>query len=202
MLRFRFSLLGLAAVVTLIAIGCAALACASSVISGLVWSVTVLILAFATLAAAVRSSPHRFWWLGFVMFGWLHVLTMLGPLSGLAEWMQINKVLEKTAMMMPKATTTVTISALDGVGYGMNLGDAAFPVSGSAEGGMYGGAMPGGMGMGGAAMVPTSTFQTQNNEYIAAFVRTSQALLTLLLACLGGFAGNWMHERNRTPARI
>jgi hypothetical protein len=192
MSHFRFSLRGLAVLVAAIAMGCTALAYASNWLSGILWLVTFLLLAFATLAAVLRSPPHS-WWLGFATFGWLYVLTISGPLSGMAD-SQVHNLLVSAATKMPKATSTIPVSSAD-VGYGTILNGAPEGISG--EGGMAAGAMPGGMGMGGTGL-PTGAFQTQNTKYIGAFIRTSHALLALLLACLGGFAGQLIHHWNRT----
>ena len=189
MSHFRFSLLGLAGLVTLIALGCASLAYASAWLSGVAWSATFLLLAFATLAAVLRSPPHRSWWIGFALFGWMNILTVVGPLAGLSAWLQVDRLLERAASTMPRATVTTTTAAMDpfqsAFAGGMGMPGAAMP----------GAAMPGTgpPGMGAA----TNTVQILDTGYIFAFVRTSQALLTLLLACLGGFAAKLIHERNR-----
>ena len=180
--HFRFSLLGLAGLVALIALGCTSLVYASR-LSGVVWSATFLLLVFATLAAVLRTQPHRSWWLGFALFGWMYLLTMVGPLSGLSAWLQVDKLLERAAWMMPGASTTTITATMD-----------PFLVTRGMPG-----AMPGGMGMGGAGMpgMPTGTIQMLYTAYISAVVRTSQAWLTLLLACLGGFAGRLIYAKNR-----
>jgi hypothetical protein len=210
MSHFRFSLRALAVLVAAIGMSCAALAYASSWLSGIVWSVTFLLLAFATVAAVLRSPPQRSWWLGFATFGWLYVLAMSGPLSGPSDWMQVHKILGKAATKMPKATSTIAVDSA-GFNYGITSGEGALPAGMPGMGGMDGGAMSGGMGMGGMGAgsmgpggtgSPGSTFQIQNNEYITAFTRTSQALLALLLACLGGFSGRLIHHWNRTEKML
>lgn len=189
MSRFRFSLLGLAGLVAVIAVGCAALAYASSRISGVVWFGTFLILGLGTLGALLRTQPNRSWWLGFATLGWLYVLTLVGPFAELNEWLQVKYLLEKTALRMPKAMSTISPPVNTDPFGGASMGMAEA---------MHGSAMFGagdvGMGMGGMA---TGPYLTQNTDYVFGFIRTSQALLTLLLACLGGFAGRWMYERNR-----
>ena len=191
MSSFRFSLLELAGLVALVAVCCAALAYASPLVSGIVWSATFLILAFAAIATVLRSQPQRSWWIGFTIIGWLYVLALTGPLSGLGKFVDSNGLLEKAARQMPNSMVTIPdpFAGSGRAAVGLGLGG----MGGNA--GMSG--MPGGMGDVGLGIAP-ATYQAVNSEYMTAFVRTSQALLTLLLACLGGFSGQWMHERNRT----
>jgi hypothetical protein len=191
MSRFRFSLLGLAGLVALIALGCASLAYASPAVSGIAWSVALLTMMFATVAAAVSAPAGRSWWIGFAIFGWLYVFTLVGPLSGLSGWVRVDSLLEKLATKMPKATLTNTAMPPHPMGMAGGVGPMA--------GGMADGeGMPGGEGMYGAGAPPGLVMApTPNTDYILSFIRTGQALLTLLLACLGGFAGRLVYERNR-----
>jgi hypothetical protein len=186
--RFRFSLLGLGGLVTLIALGCAAVVYANTWVSAAVWWATFLILMVATLAALVRQSPERAWWIGFSLFGWLFVLSIYGPFSGLNRDLQSDVILQKVALAMPQAT--VTHESIDHYGIaGYETG-----MEGGMDAGMGAEGSEGMLGMGASAPV---TFQSVDGEYLSAFIRVSRGLLTLLLACLGGFCGRLIESRNR-----
>jgi hypothetical protein len=187
MSRFRFSLLGLAGLVAVIAMSCASLAYASPTVSGIAWSAALLTMMFATVAAVLSAPAGRSWWFGFAVFGWLYLITLVGPLSSLSGWVRVDMLLETLATKMPKATITYAATTP----YPMGMGGGIGPMVGG---------MPGGEGMPGAgAPLGMRMAPTPNTEYILAFIRTGQALVTLLLACLGGFAGAW--STNRTDCK-
>jgi hypothetical protein len=165
---FRFSLLGLAGLVAVIALGCASLVHASLLWAAIVWWSVLLALLFGTLAAVLATGARRYGWIGFAMFGWAYVLTMIGPFAGISDWLQVNEILQNTASAMPNPmTSTQTVVTTEATG-------------------MY------------RFTIRPVTIPAQSPDYIIAFVRTSQALLTFVLACLGGFAGRSIYERNHS----
>jgi hypothetical protein len=214
MSRFRFSLLGLAGMVAIVAAACGALVYATSWLAVAIWCGVDLLLMVAALGAIVRSQPQRAWWIGFALFGWLFVVTIDGPFSlwkhqlPLQVLMSTNErrpthaLLQKLARTMPRGTTTAT--AIDHYGPGgpsLGMEEAASGMDSmsdmAADGGMAG------MGVGMTSGQTSWSFiniTAVNNDYVSAFDSTGHALLTLLLACLGGFAGSWFQRRNQVQA--
>ncbi len=79
---FHFSLRALAGAITVIALACAALIYASPWIASLAWTVTVLGLALATVAAVLSTSPRRGFWTGFAIVGGLYAFVTVSPMLG------------------------------------------------------------------------------------------------------------------------
>ena len=59
MKQFRFSLLGLVAATTLVAVACGAIVYASPAIASLLWSATLLVLTAGLLAALLAAGNRR-----------------------------------------------------------------------------------------------------------------------------------------------
>ncbi len=70
----RFSIAGLMAVVLLLGVGFAGLRTASFLWASAVFTLTVTLLAAATLGAVACRGPFRMAWLGFGVFGWTYLL--------------------------------------------------------------------------------------------------------------------------------
>jgi len=78
----RFSIGKMMAVVVLIALVFAALRSPSRFLASVVFTVTCLILIVATVCAASRDRPQRYFWLGFAAFGWGHQVLAFLPMIG------------------------------------------------------------------------------------------------------------------------
>jgi hypothetical protein len=91
---FHFSLRALAGAITAIALACAALIYASPWTASLAWTVTVLGLALATVAAVLSTSHRRGFWTGFAIVGWLYAFVTVSPMLG-----QLQGSLFTTALM-------------------------------------------------------------------------------------------------------
>lgn len=69
-MRFRFSLRQLMALVVFVAIGCAGLVHPSRYLASAIFTLTVMALFVAVLAAVGRKGPRRAFWIGFAIAGW------------------------------------------------------------------------------------------------------------------------------------
>jgi hypothetical protein len=72
MSRFRFSLTTFLAVVTLLAIGLAAMTSQSPVATSVAYTVFLVLLCLASAGAFVAAAEKRPFWLGFAIFGWTY----------------------------------------------------------------------------------------------------------------------------------
>jgi hypothetical protein len=108
-MRPRFSILGLMAVILLVALGLAALKSPSELRASLVFTATVFVLLTATLGVLLDRSPAL---TGFALFGWASLLLAFGPMS--------------LATTVPRPLSTLILEA---VLPAMNLS----PVSGFSE---------------------------------------------------------------------
>jgi hypothetical protein len=80
MSRRQISLKGLMALIALFAVGFVALKNPSEIWASFLFSLTLAVLATATLAAAAARGDDRVRWLGFATFGWVYLIfTFLVP---------------------------------------------------------------------------------------------------------------------------
>jgi hypothetical protein len=79
MTRLRFSVAQSMAIVLVVGVGVAALRAASLVWASAVFTLTVLVLLTAVLAAMARRGRTRMTWAGFALFGWVYLGTTFGP---------------------------------------------------------------------------------------------------------------------------
>jgi hypothetical protein len=75
----RFSLLSLFGLVALCAVGLGGLASSSYLVASSFFTLTVLSLCGATVAATLASGRRRAFWLAFAIIGWVHFVLVLGP---------------------------------------------------------------------------------------------------------------------------
>jgi hypothetical protein len=80
---FRFSLLALFGLITLLALGLASLMKASPLLASAWFTFVVVFIIAATLAAAVRRGKGRVFWFGCAVAGWIYVVMTFSPLIGL-----------------------------------------------------------------------------------------------------------------------
>lgn len=78
-MTIRFSMRCLLIAIVVVAIGCAAVAYPSRSWASGLFSAVLLLLAFATLGAAVSRGAERAAWCGFAWFGWLYLVCACGP---------------------------------------------------------------------------------------------------------------------------
>src|SRR5688572_26253710 len=97
LLRFRFSLLGLMAVVAYVAIACAAIRYSTELWASGVFTLAVVLQMVAVICIACRRESARAAWVGFMIFGGGYLILTSGP------WSQ----------SMPPLITTHGISWLD-----------------------------------------------------------------------------------------
>jgi hypothetical protein len=79
MKAFRFTLRGLFGVVTLLALALAAVSKPTLFWTSAVGSLTFALLAIAIIAAALTRGPRRAFWVGFAVFGWMHLILATTP---------------------------------------------------------------------------------------------------------------------------
>lgn len=77
----RISLRGFMAVIALLAIEFAAMRAGSSFWYSAIYTLTVVLLLLATLAARYRRGRSGAFWFGFALFGWAYLCLVLGPWS-------------------------------------------------------------------------------------------------------------------------
>jgi hypothetical protein len=70
--RFRFSIATFLTVVTLLALGLAAMASQSRLATSAVFTVFLVLLGVATAGAVLATGPRRAFWVGFAVFGWIY----------------------------------------------------------------------------------------------------------------------------------
>jgi hypothetical protein len=78
----QFSLLTLFGLVTIVALGCAALRSPSELWASSLFTFTIVVLLAAILRAILRRGPARAFWIGFALFGWGYLLLIFGPWFG------------------------------------------------------------------------------------------------------------------------
>ena len=204
----RFSLLTLAAFVTAIAVACAAMINASPLISSLAWTLTVLALAFASVAA-VLASQRRGFWTGFAIVGWVFTFVTVSPLLGHLQQTSLftTALLERAASAMPQAQgigglpaapvyTPITMYAKPTPTAPVTV---VAPASPNVPG--YRPPPPPISSAPAIASYPVTTYAPYDVAPAAAqfresFVRIGQALWVLVLALAGGLLGQYLMVRN------
>ncbi len=96
MRKFRFSIGGLMAVVSVLAIGFAALKNANETWAGAMFLLTCGVMGLAVVGVICRREAERAWWLGFALFGWGYMALAFWPSESLPklptmsllEWLQ------------------------------------------------------------------------------------------------------------------
>ena len=73
LMRLRFSIAGLMAVVFICAIGFAGLRAATAAWASAMFTMTVFLLAAALLGSVASRGPARMAWIGFAVFGWTYL---------------------------------------------------------------------------------------------------------------------------------
>jgi hypothetical protein len=191
MARWRFSLASLAGVVALAAVSCAALVNASAWIASGFLTAVFLLLALATVRAAMR--PRGFS-TGFAIAGWLYVAVALGPFAGpLGQHLATTMALGKLAGLMPQSSRDVQVMALQAYAAGTPTPVFTNTITPQST------AVDLGITVSGGAFnyitTPPVTTRYQpvyrtvpqvSTEYIEAFLRIGQALWTMALAFVGG----------------
>lgn len=190
MSRIRFSLLGLVLATGAIAVACAALVRATDWMADLAWAGTLLLLTFTLLCALLLAPSRRGCWVGFSLFGWMYVVLACSPLADRPNVPSLVPLLRQAAEAMPQAkgleAVTITVDPADPAkAYALTadlilLNEAN---SNSIE----------------AALKYVGRAQAVGKtDFIESFIRISQALMTVLLAALGGLTGHLI--RQRSPA--
>lgn len=72
MSRFRFSLVSFLAVITLLALGLAAMASQARLATSAAFTAFVVLLCLATAGAVIPWTVNRAFWIGFAIFGWTY----------------------------------------------------------------------------------------------------------------------------------
>ena len=85
MRRFRFTIGGIMAVVSVLAVGFAALKNADETWAGAMFLLTCSMLGLAVVGAICRQGAERAWWLGFALFGWGYMALAFWPSESLPE---------------------------------------------------------------------------------------------------------------------
>jgi hypothetical protein len=178
MIRYRFTIAQLMAIVFFIGLGFAALRSASHLRASAVFTLTVAVLSAAILGAMARRGRARMTWAGFALFGWIYLGTTFGP------WADGNGV---------KAPPYVTRWVLDYTAAWLrdpNLRDTGvegevlfspYPTWGIGAG-MSGGRPP---------LVPPRDFR--------AFHRIGHCLAAIMFGLVGAVSGRLLAKRDEQP---
>lgn len=188
----RFTIAGLMVVVLICGVGLASLRDTSEFWSGILLSITLLLLGFAIAGVAYRREGQRAFWLGFAVFGWGYLTITQGP------WFadQIEPRLPTThalgylhaqanpGQVRAQPWTRILATQMSG--------GPTFPESSRMlrSGGLIG-------------VASTSEAGQAVNYYLAAensvaqFTRAGHYLFTLLIAVLGGWTFRRFHATNR-----
>lgn len=189
-MRFQFSLRELLALVVFVALGCAGFLQPSPLMASAVFSLTLVILSVAILAAVGKSSSARFFWIGFAVAGWGYLWLAHwpdeGPLGLVPHWeLQTTGPLLTTKLLHSTFTTLhpppENYHRSFGMG-GMGGGFMSVPPEGVDHGlppllAQYG-------GMGGFQRPASDGPSYEQME--SAFFRTGHSLWALLFAYVGG----------------
>lgn len=79
MSRIRFSIAGLMAIVSIVAVGIAALRNASVLWASVTFTLAVVMMLAAVVGVAARRGRGRVVWFGFAVFGWAYLAAAFGP---------------------------------------------------------------------------------------------------------------------------
>jgi hypothetical protein len=178
----RYTLPTLAAVVTGIAIACAALLKANAWIASTAWTLLFLLLSWATVAAILAAPRRRGFWAGFAVVGWLYLVVGIGPFSAYHQGNLLTTAsLHWAGQHLPQADEVLILSEQD-LDISLSYADlvqqfiTARPAAGGGNGGVI-----------------------STSEPARFFIQVGQTLWTLLLALLGGWFGSFCrrHWGNR-----
>jgi hypothetical protein len=82
MMRFRFSVAGLMALILLLAVGMAALRNPTGFWASAIFTAAVALFAVSVVGAMARRGVSRFSWAGLAVFGWAYLIISFGPWPG------------------------------------------------------------------------------------------------------------------------
>lgn len=178
---YRFSLRWLFAVVSFAAVGCGLLVYATPFTSSLVFTVALLVLMTAALAAALYSGQRRAFRAGFAGFGlaylWLSCSSGVMPPGHLRDWLVTTRILAWCYERTPRTRSVVPLPGGMG-GPGIMAGGVGGP-----------GMMPGMQGM---AVAPAPiAVRPDWPEFAAA----GHSLFALLVGALGGVLAVRFHRK-------
>jgi hypothetical protein len=173
LLRFRFSLLGLMAVVAYVAVACAAVRYSTELWASGLFTLAVVLQMVAVVCVACRSESA---WAGFLVFGGGYLLLALGP------WSQ----------SMPPLITSHGITWLDQKLHGEAPQTAAFAVSGSPWVKSYTT-----VNASQILLWDATTGRSLNANVQPVFQRIGHSLLSPLFGLLGALATLWLYGRTK-----
>lgn len=205
---WRFSLKQLLLATAFVALGCVALRSANATWVAAMFGLALLILVASLLLATYRDGRSRAFWVGFALFGWIHLLfpmaTGLQPTQVITTRIS-HRLYDWLYSVPPMAMGATGMGSgmsggmsMPGGSYAGGAGGYSAPM-GSSGGNMTGGwstpsGMPGSMGMGGmmgsvsGAMPSPFTGPTQDD-----FTSVAHTLWMLLLALGGGWFAQWLY---------
>ncbi len=184
--QFRFSLLGLMALVAYAAVGCAALRYSTDLWASSIFTLAVLAQMIAVLCIALRREQTRAAWIGFLVFGggYLLLVTGLAPQTDLITARGLAWLEQK---LHPAVTSefSLTTSSPPSIAYSINSNS---PV----------------------ATLTTSRMlllNAVNGQQIASpsqtpFLRIGHGLLSPLMGLIGAWIAAWLYTTGRKPTNL
>jgi hypothetical protein len=184
----RYSLKSLGAVVTLIAVACAALMHARPWVASTAWTLLLVLLSLATIAAVFSAPERRGFWTGFSLAGWLY-LAAIGPLAGTHQSALLTTMaLKQAAALLPQeySSPPPPVAVVPGGSFTFSVGSPQFITT-----------FPANPSSGWTSYPP---LQPATVEPSQSFVDIGQSLWALLLALLGGWFGVFVVSRRGRSA--
>jgi hypothetical protein len=207
MRRFRFRLGSLAILVLLLGVGFAALRESDEIWDSILFSLTLLVLAFSVLLAIHRTEKRRAFWLGFALFGAAYMAVCLIPSIGSRLWTTKALVYLDSKMQRPVGLGVV-LADYDNDGdldlYIANNSQPNAPYFNNGNGAFQDVTAVSGLNLPGnhpttGAWFPniwTAPFLRRPTATSENFVRIGHSLMALLLAWLGGQASRSLYARS------
>jgi WD40 repeat protein len=185
-MRLQFSLISLFGLVVVVALACAALVNASPLWASASYTVTLLFLLTATLAAVFRPQNRAFW-LGFIVFGWAYLFFTFGPWVGGCVAPPLSS---GQGLVYLESKLAREDGSLSSVPF---LSDGRLIVSGSG---------PGTIRLWNVATAgqPQEPFGWWVPGARGSFHQIGHSVVSLVMALLGGILACWLRSKPTTPA--
>jgi hypothetical protein len=184
----RITIRSLLGVVSLIAIGIAALRAADDLWDSGMLGLTVLGLMTAVPLAVHRTDGRRAYWLGFALFGWAYLVASLSPQIGPRLPTTMGLAFIDSKIPGREATTSAVFSYTASPVFGYTSPFYTLPTT------MQGNAWIWDLTTGNWVPGPAST--TEN------FIRIGHSLLALLLAFVGGLWSRYLYGQGRRESVV
>jgi hypothetical protein len=191
-MRVRFTLRQLFGLVVYVAIACGGLLHPSATVASAIFTLTLVVLLVAILAAVARRGPRRAFWIGLAIAGWGYLWAAHWPDEASYYVINTRWELQTTGPLLTTKLLQSAYEGLHGASEAPGSGFFSVPVEPSEAGALL--SLP--LGQFGTSVGPAS-----DPAILNAFMRIGHSLWAVLFAYLGGLLTRHFYETSSRPPK-